>query len=524
MTDATTERGWLPDFIFTNGRFESNLAMFADSSGRITRFSRRPDDLAMATRLPNRAMLPGLVNVHSHTFQRLIRGRTEFRTTSQRDTFWTWRESMYRAANSVTPEAIYRTARMAFLEMALSGITTVGEFHYVHHQPGGVPYENRNLLALLILRAADEVGIRIALLRTAYVRAGWNKNPDPGQIRFITPNVDDFLRDTYDLRKAVDQLTNRRGSEAFIPSRDRQGAVDAALETQSRTPHDTPTPSRDREGAVMPYVDASTPRRAWVAVAPHSIRAVPLTYLREIAQYARANHLPLHMHVAEQPAEIEACLAEYGRRPVELLKHEGVLDPHFTAIHAIHITPEEARDLGEARANVCACPTSERNLGDGAVPADQLFAAGASICFGSDSNIQIDILEDARELEYHLRMKKLERVILAEDDSDRDSDCNSDQSSLAWRLFESATESGARSLGGPSGTLEIGRPADFFTVDLNDPSIAGADASDLLNHIVFSLERTAIRDVFVGGESVIRDGRHPRQDEIVAEFLAVNES
>jgi cytosine/adenosine deaminase-related metal-dependent hydrolase len=537
----STERGWLPDFIYTNGRFESNLAMFADPSGRITRFSRDPEDLVIATRLPQRAILPGLINVHSHTFQRLIRGRTEFRTTSERDTFWTWRESMYRAANSVTPEAIYRTARMAFLEMALSGITTVGEFHYIHHQPGGIPYENRNLLALLILRAADEVGIRIALLRTAYVRAGWNKNPDPGQIRFITPNVDDFLRDTDDLHKAVDQLTNPHGSETPMQNRDRKGAaiepsttldtardaqapaqsrdpkgaVDAAFENQSRTPHDTPRPSRDREGAVIPPT-ARANSKDWIAVAPHSIRAVPLAYLREIAKYARANHLPLHMHVAEQPAEVEACIAEYNFRPVELLQHEGILDQHFTAIHAIHITPEEARDLGAARANVCACPTSERNLGDGAVPADQLFDAGAAICLGSDSNIQIDILEDARELEYHLRMKKLERVVLAGEDSD--------QSSLARRLFESATESGARSLGGPSGSLQIGRPADFFTVDLNDPSIAGADQATLLNHIVFSLERTAIRDVFVDGQPIIRDSRHPLQDEIVAEFIAVNGS
>ena len=231
MTDTTAERGWLPDFIYTNGRFESNLAMFADPSGRITRFSSRPDDLARATRLPNRAILPGLVNVHSHTFQRLIRGRTEYRTSSHADTFWTWRESMYRAANSLTPEAVYRAARMAFLEMALSGITTAGEFHYVHHQPNGVPYNNRNRLALLILRAADEVGIRIALLRTAYVRAGWKREPDPGQIRFITPNVDDFLRDTDDLRKIVDQLSGAaRDSELVADTpdselnRDRQGA------------------------------------------------------------------------------------------------------------------------------------------------------------------------------------------------------------------------------------------------------------------------------------------------------------
>jgi formimidoylglutamate deiminase len=447
------ERGWLPDFLYTGDRFESGVAMFADASGRIVRFSREPDDLARAARLPNSAMLPGLVNVHSHTFQRLIRGRTEHKTSANRDTFWTWRESMYRAANSVTPEMIYRAARMAFLEMALSGITTVGEFHYLHHAPGGVPYENRNLLAMLILRAADEIGIRIALIRTAYVRAGWTRDPDPGQIRFITPDVEDFLRDTDDLQKSK--------------------------------------------------VGKST-----VAVAPHSVRAAPLEYLKEVAKYARANHLPMHMHVSEQPGEVSASIGEYGRRPVELLHDNGVLDANFTAIHAIHITPEEAGFLGTARSSICACPTSERNLGDGAVPADQLYAARASLCFGSDSNIQIDILEDARELEYHLRMNKLERVVLANDDS------------LGRRLFRSATASGSASLQTSGGALEIGQPADFFTVDLNDPSIAGVSADSLLNHIVFSLERTAIRDVFVDGAPVITDGRHALQGVIVAEFAA----
>jgi formimidoylglutamate deiminase len=457
VIDAMAERGWLPDFIYTGGKFESGLAMFADANG-ITRFSREPQDIERAQRMPGRAMLPGLVNVHSHTFQRLIRGRTEFRTSSQRDTFWTWRESMYRAANSVTPEVVYRSARMAFLEMALSGITAVGEFHYVHHQPGGTPYENRNQLALLILRAAEEVGIRITLLRTAYVRAGWNKAPDPGQIRFYTAKVDDFFRDTDDLRKL----------------------------------------SRDHKGAVN------------VGVAPHSIRAVPIEYLREVAKYAKANAMPLHMHVAEQPAEIEACIGEHGRRPVELLNDEGILDSRFTAIHAIHISRDEARLLGASRATICACPTSERNLGDGAVPADQLFAAGAALCFGSDSNIQIDILEDARELEYHLRMNKLERVVLSEGDT------------LGSRLFASATESGARSLQSPGGSLEVGRAADFFTVELKDSSIVGADQKSLLDTIVFSLERTAIRDVVVGGEAIVREGRHKLQDEIVGEFRSAS--
>ena len=458
------ERGWLADRIYVGGKFEADVAVFAGGDGRITRFSRERADLARATKLPNRAILPGMVNVHSHAFQRAIRGRTEYRTSPDRDTFWTWRECMYHAANRISPEAMYDIARMAYLEMLLSGITTVGEFHYVHHAPGGVPYGDRNLLALEILRAAGDTGLRIGLLRTAYVRAGWNKPPNPGQARFLTPRVEDFIADTEALRSAI---------------------------------------------AAMP------PGRAWIGVAPHSVRAVPLDYLREVVRYARDSRLPIHMHVSEQPAEVEACRGEYGLSPVALLQEHGVLGTDFTAIHAIHISDGEVRFLGDAGVHVCACPTSERNLGDGAVPADRLLDAGAGICFGSDSNVQIDLLEDARLLEYHLRMNKLERVVLAP---------GAGAESLAERLFRCATEDGARSLGAPGGSLEMGKPADFFTVDLSDPSIIGAEPEALLSNIVFSLERTAVRDVLVGGEFVIRDGRHPSDEEIIHRFEAVQQN
>lgn len=436
--------------------------MFSNAAGQISRFSREASDLAMAERLSNRALLPGLVNVHSHAFQRVIRGRTEYRSGADRDTFWTWRESMYHAANLLSPEQMLHAARMAYMEMLLSGITTVGEFHYVHRAPFGIPYEDRNLLALQMLRAAEDTGLRIGLLRTAYVRAGWKRPATPGQVRFLTRLVEDFISDTEALRGAAARMT-----------------------------------------------------RASVGVAPHSVRAVPLDYLSEVVRYARANQLPVHMHVAEQPAEVEACVGEYGMRPIELLEKHGVLDAMFTAIHAIHITPEEAEFLGAAKARICACPTSERNLGDGAVPADWLFNAGAGICFGSDSNVQIDLLEDARLLEYHLRMNKLERVVLAS---------GSSKDALAQRLFTSATETGAQSLRASGGTLDVGRAADFFTVDLNDPSVAGADAGTLLSNIVFSLERTAVREVAVGGELVIRDGRHKLAEEITREFVAVQRS
>src|SRR5258708_21173421 len=261
-TLTTTEAGWLADFIYTGGKFVAGLAMFAAPDGTITRFSRDERDFAKCRRLPNRAIVPGLVNAHSHSFQRVIRGRTEHRSAAQHDTFWTWRESMYHAANLLSPDAIYHAARMAFLEMLLSGITTVGEFHYLQHAPNGTAYEDRNLLALQILKAATDVGIRIALLRTAYVRAGWQKTRDPRQARFITPQVDDFLADTDRLRAAI------------------------------------PTVFR--------------PGRAWVGVAPHSIRAVPLAYLHALAASSRIHGLPLHMHVSEQPAEVEACLSEYA--------------------------------------------------------------------------------------------------------------------------------------------------------------------------------------------------------------------
>jgi len=426
---------WLPDLIYHHGTFESGIALTADEKGMILGLSRDAEDVRLAERLPGRALLPGQLNVHSHAFQRSIRGRTEHRTSAERDTFWTWRESMYHAANAMSLDDLYRVARMAFLEMARAGITSVGEFHYVHQDLD---------VARAMLRAAAEAGIRIRLLRTAYMRAGWKTEPNPGQARFLTPDIDKFLADT----------------------------------------------------------DALIAEGAQVGVAPHSVRAVPIEHIETIAEYAEIRDLPLHMHVSEQPAEVEGCLAEYGRRPVELLHDHGILTKRFTGVHAIHITDEEARMLG--RSTVCACPTSERNLGDGAVPADKLLAAGARICFGSDSNTQIDIFEDARELEYHLRMTKLERAVID-----------------TPRLFESATESGARSLMLNAGALEPGRAADFFTVDLNDLSLAGASRDTLLTHIVFALEKSAIREVCAGGKMAVRDMRHVLEEEIVHDFTSL---
>jgi formimidoylglutamate deiminase len=407
-----------------------------DDAGKIVEIVENAPD---AIRLQGRALLPGMVNAHSHAFQRVIRGRTEHRSQHSTDSFWTWREQMYAAANALEPDEIYAASRLAFLEMALTGITAVGEFHYIHHSRDGSPYSDPNLLEREVIRAARDVGIRIALLRVAYARAGYQTDPNPQQVRFIEDSPDVYLKNLEQLLDVNDDM-------------------------------------------------------AWIGVAPHSVRAVPLDYLKTIVAFANERGLPVHMHVAEQPAEVSACIAEYGRSPVALLETEGLLSKRFTAVHAIHVTPKAIAALARSGAFVCACPTTERNLGDGVVPADAYFDGGVRIALGSDSQIQIDLLEDARELEYHLRLQKMERNVLAP--------------MLAERLFDCATINGAASIGFDGGRIRPGAPADFFTVDLNDLSIAGSSPDDLLTNIVFSLARTAVRDVVVAGKRIIENGKH----------------
>jgi formimidoylglutamate deiminase len=501
--DAQDMTAFVPDLLYVGGRFLSGRALLCDRGGRVARVARE-EELSggiEVVRLRGRALLPGMVNAHSHAFQRVIRGRTEYRGARSKDSFWTWREQMYAAASRLTPEDIYDASRMAFLEMALGGITSVGEFHYLHRTPEGAEYEDANLLSKQVVRAARDVGIRIALLRVAYARAGFKKEPDPRQLRFIETDADVYMRNTESL---IADLARSQLNE-------------------------------DAEGG------GATPR-AWVGVAPHSVRAVPVEYLRRLRDFADARSLPVHAHVAEQPAEVSACVAETGRTPVALLADEGLLGPRFTGVHAVHITAEEVGQLRAARACVCACPTTERNLGDGVVPADLFFEKGIPVALGTDSHAQIDLLEDARELEYHLRLLRLERNVLAReastddegralsnDDSNDDSDDEeardeagaSRVSSLAARLFECATLSGARSVGANAGEFAEGKAADFFTVDLEDPSVAGASAEDLLPAIVFSLSRAAVRETAVGGRIVVEAGRHAAQDEIVSRFKAL---
>jgi formimidoylglutamate deiminase len=353
-------------------------------------------------------------------------------------------------------------ARATFLEMVSAGITAVGEFHYLHRDPAGHAYSDPNLLSHQVIAAAQSVGLRIRLLRSAYFRAGSERPPHVGQRRFYEL-PEEYLRN-------LEDLASRHQATGNVT----------------------------------------------VGAAPHSIRAVPLDELRQIAEMARSR-MPVHMHISEQVDENAACEAEYGVTPVRLLVDNGLLSAGMTLVHAIHLTAAEYMAVAASGTTICSCPTTERNLGDGIFPADTAARLGIPVAFGSDSQAQIDILEDARQIEYHLRLRDQQRGIL--DASARD--CWASREPIGATLFRSATADGYGSLKLNGGRLVAGQPADFFTVDLRDLSILGADTESLLSQAVFALAKSAIRDVAVQGRMILEDGRHPHEDEIRSRYLAV---
>lgn len=424
-----------PDFLFSGGR----VLLGASLSVRDGLVQAAEEPGATVVRLPGRALLPGMVAAHSHAFQRAIRGRTEYRVPEHsRDDFWTWREAMYAAAERLGPDDLYQVSRFCFLEMARAGITAVGEFHYLHRGRDGKPYADPNELDLAVAHAAEEAGLRVRLLRVAYARSGFRLSENPRQRRFIESSSDEYLRNLHSLAEEVP-----------------------------------------------------------VGAAPHSIRACPAEWIRDIAAEAKRQGWVLHLHVSEQPGEVEQCKAEHGTTPVLVLERLGAVHDRMTAVHGVHLTPEEIALLGRARSTVCACPTTERNLGDGIVRAGALLAAGAHICFGSDSEVQLSPLEDARQLEYHLRLVELQRAVLDADPRG--------PGGLGARLYQLASASGMRSLGFEGGSLLPGEPADFVEVNLDDPSIAGSSAEDLMANVVFSLERTALLATYVAGRRLELD-------------------
>ena len=296
--------------------------------------------------------LPGFANVHSHAFQRALRGRTH----SGRGDFWAWREQMYALAARLDPDSYLALARSTFAEMALAGIAAVGEFHYLHHGPGGEPYADPNEMGNRLMEAAAAAGIRITLLDTCYLRGGIDAPLDQVQLRFADADADSWAA-------RVEALEPKAGAR--------------------------------------------------IGAAVHSVRAVDPESAARVAGWAATGEAPLHAHVSEQPAENDACRAAYGRTPTELLSEAGALDGRLTAVHATHVTEDDIRLLGEAGASCGLCPTTERDLADGVGPARALRDAGAQLALGSDSHAVIDHFEEARAVELDERLISGERGLHA---------------------------------------------------------------------------------------------------------------
>lgn len=337
----------LPDLLYSEGALRPGLAVRI-LGGHLTDVI-AADSIpsgAAVERLAGRALLPGFVNAHSHAFQRGLRGHVQF--AEGPDSFWTWRDRMYRLANALDPDGVEAVSALAFLEMARAGFTTVGEFHYLHHAPDGTPYVDPDELARRVVAAAESVGIRIVLLRVAYARAGAGLDPNPLQRRFYDRGPDDVLAAVARLRAA--------------------GVA--------------------------------------VGLAPHSMRACPADWLRAFAGFDG----PIHAHVDEQPAEIAASLREHGRRPLHVFADAGLVGARFTAVHLTHPDDAELATLRDAGGRVCVCPTTELDLGDGLFPVER--AAGIDLCIGSDSHALIDPFTEMRGIEWHARAAAGRRNVL----------------------------------------------------------------------------------------------------------------
>lgn len=388
--------------------------------------------------------MPGLASVHSHAFQRAMRGLTQ-RKSLQAGSFWSWRGIMYRLAEQVDPDSMYAIARLAYLELALSGVTLVGEFHYVHHQPNGTPYNNRTELAEACIRAAKDVGIRICLIRTGYMRGGFEQEMTAAQRRFSDPSVELILQD-------AETLQARYADDPLVA----------------------------------------------VALAAHSIRAVPIAANRELAAWTHTQQLPFHMHVCEQRREREECQAEHGVTPIQLLADNGILSERFVGVHSTHLNSAEITHLGNHNCFVNLCRTTERDLGDGLPDTVELVKAGAKLCVGVDSHCCENAFEELRAIELDARSQHEARTVVGNADL----------------LLDAGTRLGYAACG-----VESLWQQDHVLLDANDLSLIGLPDTHLVDGVVFNATPRAVQAVYVNGRQIVENGKHQDTEEISADYI-----
>nr|WP_091446045.1 formimidoylglutamate deiminase [Micromonospora yangpuensis] len=484
MTRWLAEYAWLPD------RAEPTPDVLIETAdGRITGVTRLTGDgglttgvevYADAVRLPG-LTLPGLADTHSHAFHRALRGRTH----GGRGDFWTWRDQMYAVAARLDPERYLALARAVYAELALAGITCVGEFHYLHHGPDGTPYADPNAMGAALVEAAAQAGIRITLLDTCYLTADVDGAPLAGvQRRFGDGDAD---------RWAARLSTHPLASRTTAPP-DAAGPAGAAagdgLGPAGAAAGDGPGPAGSAAGDGPGPAGSAGHARLGAAV--HSVRAVPAAQLGTVATWARERGSPLHVHLSEQPAENDACRSVHGLTPTGLLARHGVLGPTVTAVHATHLTSGDLTLLGESGTGVCLCPTTERDLADGIGPASRMVDAGITLSLGSDSHAVVDPFEEARAMELDERLRTRRRGHFP-----------------AAALLRAASVAGHAALGWTdAGQIAVGRRADLVTVSLDSVRTAGVPPVG----VFFAAGAADVTHVLVDGRPVVADGRHLHVD------------
>jgi formimidoylglutamate deiminase len=437
--------GWIDDVLIE-----------VDESGFISAMTRAvADPPADAERLAGPA-IPGMPNLHCHAFQRAMAGLTETRGSGE-DSFWTWRQRMYAFVERIAPEHLQNIAAQLYVEMLQAGYTTVGEFHYLHHQADGSAYAMPSEMSDRIIAAAHEAGIAITHLPVLYACSGFGGvAPETGQRR--------FLHDSDSFADLVESLVGRYRGDPLVR----------------------------------------------VGIAPHSLRAVTREQLLSAIDAVTRHDFaaPIHLHIAEQTREVEECIAWSGQRPVEWLLNHIDVDERWCLIHATYANGHERERLAGGDAVVGLCPTTEANLGDGIFPAGEFLAGGGCFGIGSDSNISVNVIEELRLLEYGQRLSHRRRAVLASPQSP----------SVGRTLYDAALDGGARALAQPTGALEVGRRADMVVLDMESPALAQKTGDSILDSLVFAADNRSIKHVMVAGRWQIRDGRHARQDAIYERY------
>jgi formimidoylglutamate deiminase len=448
MSVFFAERVLLPAGWANNVRFE------VSADGFLTKV--QADSERQGAELINGPVLPGMPNLHSHAFQRAMAGLAEV-AGNPNDSFWTWRDLMYRLVGQISPQQLGVIARQLYIEMLKGGFTSVAEFHYVHQDTDGKPYADPAELALQVSQAASSVGIGMTLLPVLYTHSGFGGlAPNEGQRRFIN-------------------------------------STHSYLDLQSR---------------LKPIIE-SQPAQA-LGLCFHSLRAVTPQQISEVMA-ASDKQCPVHIHIAEQQKEVDDCLTWSGRRPLQWLYENVDVDERWCLVHATHAEADEVASMAKSRAVAGLCLTTEANLGDGIFPAVDYIAQGGRWGIGSDSHVSLSVVEELRWLEYGQRLRDQRRNRLY----------RLDQPMVGRTLYDAALVGGAQAMGQPIGALEVGKRADWLVLDGNDPYLATASGDAILNRWLFAGGDRQIREVMVGGRWVIRDGRHAEEEESSRAFAQV---